>query len=129
MSNFHNLGDTVRSMAASAGPDGASLVRGLTMGEEVMAGVVRSGGDPLALHRQPAHEELLVVLDGEGDFRVGDEVRHVAPGDFIFVPRDAVHGTVATEGAPLAFLSIFAPRVDLASDVVWETEPPAFRVV
>ncbi len=129
MSNFHNLGDTVRSMAAAAGSDGASLVRGLTMGEEVMAGVVRAGKDRLALHRQPAHEELLVVLEGEGDFRVGDEVRHVAPGDFIFVPRGAVHGTVGADGAPLSFLSIFTPRVDLANDMVWEADRPAFRMV
>jgi len=39
-------------------------------------------------HRQPYHEELLIVVGGEAEFRVGDETRHVNSGDFVFAPRD-----------------------------------------
>lgn len=80
-------------------------------------------------HRQPYHEELLIVVEGEAEFRVGDETRHVNPGDFVFMPRDTIHGTVATRLEPLSFLSIITPRIDLTKDLIWENEPPRFRMV
>jgi mannose-6-phosphate isomerase-like protein (cupin superfamily) len=57
------------------------------------------------------------------------ETRHVRPGDFMFVPRDAIHGTVATKLEPLSFLSIITPRIDLTKDLIWENEPPRFRMI
>jgi quercetin dioxygenase-like cupin family protein len=129
MSNFHSLADTLHEMANLADADGTPLVRVLAKGEDVAAGVLRTAGPGAGMHRQPAHEELLIVLDGEGDFRVGDETRHVSRGDFVFVPRDTLHGTVSAGNAPLSFLSIIAPRVDLAKDLVWEDTPPSFRLV
>jgi mannose-6-phosphate isomerase-like protein (cupin superfamily) len=128
MSNFHNLGETLKAMATAAEP-GAPAVRALTIGEGVMAGLLRSGNHDGGLHRQPHHEELLIVVEGEAEFRVGDETRHIRPGDFVFVPRDAVHGTVAIKLAPLSFLSIVTPRIDLTKDLVWENGPPRFRMV
>ena len=47
----------------------------------------------------------------------------------MFVPRDMIHGTVAAKREPLSFLSIFAPRIDMRDDVIWENEPPRFRMV
>jgi quercetin dioxygenase-like cupin family protein len=130
MSNFHNLAATLQAMAAAAEPEpDAAAVRPLVIGEGVMAGLLRSGKSAGGLHRQPNHEELLIVLEGEADFRVGDEVRRVRPGDFIFVPRDAVHSTVAIQHEPLSFLSVIAPRIDLAKDMIWENEPLRFRMV
>jgi mannose-6-phosphate isomerase-like protein (cupin superfamily) len=129
MSNFHTLPEIVRAMAATAAqPASAAPVKPLTRGEFMGAAVVRGDG---GLHRQPDHEELLVVLDGEGDFRVADEVRHIRPGDFVFVPRNAIHGTVATQHGPIALLAIIAPKFDLAKDVIWEkgAEPSRFAVV
>jgi mannose-6-phosphate isomerase-like protein (cupin superfamily) len=129
MSNFHSLAGTLHEMEKLADADGTPLVRVLAKGEDVAAGVLRAGRRGAGLHRQPAHEEVLIVLDGEGDFRVGDEICHVRRGDFVFVPRDTMHGTVAAGSAPLSFLSIIAPRVDLAKDLVWEDTPPSFRLV
>ena len=77
-------------------------------------------------HRQPYHEELLIVVEGEAEFRVGGETRHVNPGDFAFVPRDTIYGTVATRLEPLSFLSIITPRIDLTKDLIWGDEPPPF---
>lgn len=128
MGNFHNLGETLAAMAKAAEP-GASAVRPLTIGDGVMAGLLRSGTHDGGLHCQPHHEELLVVVEGEGEFRVGDETRHIRPGDYVFVPRNTVHGTVATTVAPLSFLSIMTPRIDLAKDVAWQGQPPRFSFV
>lgn len=127
MSNFYNLAETLQAMSKAAKP-GAPVVRALAAGEGVMAGLLRSGKHDGGFHRQPRHEELLIVVEGEAEFRVGDETRHVRPGDFVFVPRNTVHGTVAAKLEPLSFLSIMAPCIDLTNDVIWENEPPHFSM-
>jgi mannose-6-phosphate isomerase-like protein (cupin superfamily) len=127
MSNFHSLSETLAAIAA-ANPS-VMAVKGLTMGEGFVAGVLQCGDHVLRMHRQPHHEELLVILEGEGTFRVGDELRAISAGDFIFVPRNAVHGTVAIKRAPLSLLSVFTPRIEFAREIVWEGEPPAFQMV
>jgi len=128
MSNFHNLVETLQAMAKAAEP-GAPAVRALAIGEGVMAGLLRSGKHDGGFHRQPDHEELLVMIEGEAEFRVGEETRQVRPGDFVFVPRGTIHGTVATKLEPLSFLSIIAPPIDLTTDLIWENKAPRFRLV
>ena len=132
MSNFHVLPETLRAMAAAkTDPAALGAVRLLAIGEFLGAGVLRSETADAQLHRQPRHEELLIVLEGEGRFQVADEVRQVRPGDFIFVPRDTPHGTVSIEVAPLSLLSILTPQFDLARDMVWEkgAEPRQYQMV
>ncbi|WIM11626.1 cupin domain-containing protein [Enhydrobacter sp.] len=128
MGNFHRLAEIVGSMSAEAG---AAPVKPLARGEFAGAAIVRLGGAEGGLHRQPNHEELLIVIEGEGEIRVGDEVRSVRPGDFVFVPRNAVHGTVSTREGPIAFLAILTPQFDLTKDVVWEKSgaAPRFEMV
>jgi quercetin dioxygenase-like cupin family protein len=130
MSNFHSLAEVARSMNAKGG---ASPIKPLARGEFAGAAIVRSSSADGGLHRQPNHEELLVVIEGEGEgeFRVGDEVRPVRPGDFVFVPRNAVHGTISANDGSIAFLAILTPQFDLAKDVVWEKSgaAPRFEMV
>ena len=128
MSNFHSLAEVARSMNATGG---ASPIRPLARGEFAGAAIVRSSSADGGLHRQPNHEELLVVIEGEGEFRVGDELRSVRPGDFVFVPRNAVHGIISTKDASIAFLAILTPQFDPAKDVVWEKSgaAPRFQMV
>jgi mannose-6-phosphate isomerase-like protein (cupin superfamily) len=64
-----------------------------------------------ALHVQPDHDELVLLLEGECGFRVGNEVARVKAGDLIFIPRDTLHGPILDNG-PVAALSIFAPFFD-----------------
>jgi quercetin dioxygenase-like cupin family protein len=54
----------------------------------------------------------------------------VRRGEFIFVPRNVIHGTVATRQGPLTLLAAISPKIDLAEDVVWEAGavPPRFQV-
>lgn len=66
MSNFHSLADVLAAMNASEGT--ATPVKPLALGEFVGAAVVRSGSADGGLHRQPDHEELLVVIEGKGEF-------------------------------------------------------------
>jgi quercetin dioxygenase-like cupin family protein len=58
--------------------------------------IVQDAGN--ALHTQPRHDEVVVVLDGEVDFRVGDTIRRVQPGDLVFIPRDTLHGPILADG-------------------------------
>jgi mannose-6-phosphate isomerase-like protein (cupin superfamily) len=127
MGNFHSLPETLAAIAAAKPRDMA--VKGLSMGEGFMAGVLQCGDHVLAMHRQPEHEELLVILEGQATFRVGDELREIRAGDFIFIPRNAVHGTVAIKHGPLSLLSVFTPRIDFAREVIWEGKQPAFQMI
>lgn len=63
------------------------------------------------IHIQPDHDELVLVLEGKCEFRVGDETRRVVTGDLIFIPRNTVHGPIIDTGR-VALLSIFAPYFD-----------------
>lgn len=80
-------------------------------GEHVSANVniLEDTGD--LIHIQPFHDELVMILEGECGFRVGDETKRVKAGDLIFIPRDTVHGPVIDSGR-VAVLSIFAPFFD-----------------
>lgn len=129
--NFHSLDDALRALAAHPAEPDAAVARPLFMGEFAAAGIVRFTESNLRLHRQPNHEELLIVLEGETELRVGDQVRHVRRGDFIVVPRNALHGSVMRQHGPVSYLSIFSPKIDLARDVVWEGEgaPPRYELV
>ena len=69
-------------------------------------------------HRHP-HEQLGIVLRGSGRFRIGEEVRDVAPGSTWNIAPDVPHEfTVGPDGAVV--IDVFAPnRED------WEVLPAA----
>ncbi len=130
--NFHSLHETIRAITARSTELGvAGKVAPLFRGQFLSAGLLRISDGSLGRHRQPNHEELLFVLEGEADFRVGSEVRRVRAGDFIVVPRDTVHGCEAIHSDALSLVSIFSPQFDLARDVIWEDggEPPRYQLV
>ncbi|MEE9596848.1 MAG: cupin domain-containing protein [Acidiferrobacterales bacterium] len=64
-----------------------------------------------------------IVIEGEGEFGVGDETRQVGPGDFIFIPRNTLHGRVRTSTPTMSTLSIYAPFFDRKKEnIVWAEE-------
>jgi quercetin dioxygenase-like cupin family protein len=92
-------------------------------GEHLTAnvGIVRDSGN--ALHTQKDHDEVLVIIDGDVDFRVGGEVREVKRGDLVFIPRDTLHGPILEEGQSFAALSIFGPRFDRSKpNIDWDRD-------
>jgi quercetin dioxygenase-like cupin family protein len=82
--------------------------------------ILHGGGD--AMHIQPHHDELVLILDGECGFRVGEETTRVERGDLVFIPRGTVHGPVVDHG-PVATLSIFGPHFDRAQkNILWSRD-------
>lgn len=63
--------------------------------------------------RVPVHqhvaEEIAVVLGGEGEIVIGDEVHHVKEGDVILTPSGAPHYTAAGNDQPLLVMWTYAP--------------------
>ena len=53
------------------------------------------------LHYHPNCDELLYVLAGECDHRVGDDVLHLKPGDLLHVPQGLPHNATCTSWEPL----------------------------
>ena len=127
MSNFVNLKEALRSMEADPSTAHDPIKRMFLFdGDFATADVAVIEDATNALHRHKEHDEFLVILDGEGSFRVGEEQRNVRPGDLIFVPRNTLHGPSPAEGRRLQVLSVFAPYFDRAQpDIEWEREGPA----
>lgn len=125
MENFVNFAKLLRSLAVDPSTandpvkrmficDGVHLTTNISMGAE--------GGS--ALHTQPQHDEIIVVLEGEADFRVGEEVRRIGPGDMVFIPQNTLHGRMKTVSPKWAALSIYAPFFDRKlKNIVWQSEP------
>jgi len=124
VSNFVNLNDAVRAMEADASTASQPIKRMFVADGDFMSAnvsVLEETGD--AMHTQASHDEIVVVLEGEVDFRVGNESRKVGPGDFIFIPRNTVHGPVVRDGQRFAALSVFAPFFDRAEpNIQWERD-------
>ena len=92
-------------------------------GEHLTAnvGIVRDSGN--ALHTQKDHDELLVILDGDVNFRVGEETKEVKRGDLVFIPRGTLHGPILDEGQSFAALSVFGPRFDRSKpNIIWDRD-------
>jgi quercetin dioxygenase-like cupin family protein len=83
---------------------------------------IASGTDSrMGLHTQPEHDELIVVLEGQADFKVGEEVRRVSTGDIVFIPRNTLHGRVRTYSEKWAALSVYGPHFDRAKkNIEWQ---------
>ncbi|HWO42567.1 MAG TPA: cupin domain-containing protein, partial [Candidatus Eisenbacteria bacterium] len=79
------------------------------------ASIIEDSGN--ALHTQPSHDEIVVILGGEADFRVGGPTRHVSARDMIFIPQNTLHGPIIPEGGRLELLSIFAPSANHSAGV------------
>lgn len=61
----------------------------------------------VAPHSHP-HEQLGVLLEGEGDFTIGAETRHVVPGDMWWIPGGVVHSLVCGD-KPIRAIDVFYP--------------------
>ena len=122
MSNFLNLKEVVRSFQTDASTASDPVKRMFICdGESITANIASSSGGGSKLHTQPAHDEIVIVIDGEAEFRVENEVRRIGPGDLEFIPRNTLHGRVRTITESMSALSIYAPFFDRAKEnIVWE---------
>lgn len=124
MTYFINLYEKLRAMETDPSTAGDTIKRMfLYDGQYVTAnlGIIKESGN--TLHTQPDHDEIVVILEGEADFRVGDEVRHVGPGDLVFIPRNTLHGPILREGGKFAALSVYAPFFyRFKKNIEWDRE-------
>ena len=65
------------------------------------------GGVPTEMHAE--HDEIMHILEGEGEFRIGDRVVRVKPGDVVIAPAGTPHGA---KSGGLVLLSVFGPGQD-----------------
>ena len=68
----------------------------------IQAGLEPGGVGPLP-HKHVDREESFFVLQGQIDFRVGDDIVPAIPGSFLLVPRGVVH-TFSNSGTTRAGL-------------------------
>lgn len=82
-----------------------------TPGAEQTFGVVTiAPGQRNPLHLHPNCEELLYVMSGACDHKLGDEMLHLTPGAVIRIPRGVPHWARCTSAEPLvAVISFSAP--------------------
>jgi len=67
---------------------------------------VFEGVDP---HSHPDHVDAFYVLEGQVEFRVGDEPRMAGPGTFMAAPPNTVHGFRNADADPIRLLNLHAP--------------------
>lgn len=80
-----------------------------TPGAEQTLGVVTIGaGKRNPLHMHPNCEELLYVLEGEADHKLGDEMFHLKAGDVIRIPRGVEHWAQARGDSPVVAVISFS---------------------
>jgi quercetin dioxygenase-like cupin family protein len=124
MSNCVNLNVIVKNFQTDASTVNDPVKRMFICDMESMtANIASSSGDGSKLHTQPDHDEIVIVIDGEAEFKVGDEVHRVGPGDFVFIPRNTLHGRVRTITESMSALSIYSPFFDRTKEnIVWEKD-------
>jgi len=63
-------------------------------------------------HRHDHHDLVVVILEGHGSMRLGDEERPVGPGSILYVPRGTVHAFRNASDAPAAAYAVYGPAFD-----------------
>jgi len=84
--------------------------------EQTLGVVTIHPGQRNPLHAHPNCEELLYVVSGECEHKLGDEMFHLTPGSVIRIPRGVRHWAKCTSAAPLvAVVSFSSPDRRTAS--------------
>jgi len=126
MEHFVSLAKTLEALQIDPGTATDPVKRMFLFdGNDLTVNIAQGTDMGNSLHTQPAHEELIVVLEGEAELRVGDETRRVGVGDVIFIPRNTLHGRVQTLSPKWAALSIYGPAFDRTKkNIQWEKDDP-----
>jgi quercetin dioxygenase-like cupin family protein len=124
MSAFTNLFDVLRMIRTDPSTSHDPITRMfLCDGQFITANVSIIEDSGNALHTQPSHDEIVLIIGGEANFLVGDEMSHVSAGDMIFIPQNTLHGPIIPEGGRLEVLSIFAPFFDRSKkNITWDKD-------
>ncbi len=87
------------------------LSRKVISGDKIMVVLweVQPGAE-VPLHKHP-HEQISYVISGKAEFKVGDEVRIIGPGDLYHIPYQSnlEHGGKTVGDEPFIEIDIFHP--------------------
>lgn len=72
------------------------------------------------LHKHIAHSEHVIVIEGEGEMRIGNEWLKIKAGDILFIPKNTAHKVVTTSNSPLKVISIQSPHFDGTDRILLE---------
>ncbi|MEW6261611.1 MAG: cupin domain-containing protein [Thermodesulfobacteriota bacterium] len=72
------------------------------------------GSDPGA-HRHEGEEEIIYVISGRGETKVGDLTYALEPGTAVFTEPGVEHGVKNLGLEPLVLISVFSPPVQPGS--------------
>lgn len=61
-------------------------------------------------HKHLEHSEMVFVLDGKGEMRLGSKLIKVKKGDMIYIPKGEVHAVKVISKRPLKVVSVQAPE-------------------
>jgi mannose-6-phosphate isomerase-like protein (cupin superfamily) len=73
----------------------------------VLEGVVSSGGPPLHVH--DAEDEIVIVVDGELEYQVGDVSGTISAGGLLWFPRRIPHAVANVAQRPCRFIIVVTP--------------------
>ena len=68
------------------------------------------GSDPGA-HSHANEEEIIYVISGKGETKVGDKIYPLEPGVAVFTEPGVPHGVKTLGDEPLILISVFSPPV------------------
>jgi len=61
-------------------------------------------------HAHPEQDKLYLVVQGSGEFSVGDERRTLRQGDLLHVPENVPHGVTNTGGDRMVVAIVITPN-------------------
>jgi quercetin dioxygenase-like cupin family protein len=67
-------------------------------------------GQAQKVHAHGGADKLYYVVEGSGEFEVGEEVRQVSEGELLYVPADIPHGVLNNSDARLVVLIVISPN-------------------
>ncbi len=73
----------------------------------VLEGVVLAGGPPLHVHE--AEDEVVICLEGELAYQLGEERGALERGGLLWFPRRVPHAVANLSDAPVRFLTVVTP--------------------
>lgn len=124
MRYFNNLNEVIASLEADPSTIDTPIKREFLFDGQYLTAnlaIIRDTGN--ALHTQKQHDEIVVIIEGVVDFRVGEETRSVKPGDIIFIPQNTLHGPILNSNQRFAALSVFAPFFDRSKpNIDWDKD-------
>ena len=67
-------------------------------------------GQTQKVHAHPGADKLYLVVEGSGEFSVGEQKRTLNQGELLYVPEEIPHGVSNTSGARLVVAIVITPN-------------------